>query len=61
MGANCGDPGIRCWKKGGAIQVVAYNTQDFGRERRFHNFSGGVCMGTARLWVGRAVYGKIFP
>ena len=58
MEANYDDPGICCGKKGGAIQVVAYNIQDFGRECRFHNLSGGVCMGAARLWAGRAVYGK---
>jgi hypothetical protein len=56
---NYEDPGIRGGKKGGAIQVVAHDTQNFRRECRFHNLSGGVGVGAARLRVGRGVFGKI--
>ena len=52
LGTNHEDPGIRCGKKGGAIQVVAHDTQDFRRKCRFHNLSGGICVGAARLRVG---------
>ena len=57
--ANYEDLGIRGRKKGGAIQVVAYDTQDFRRECRFHNLSSGVCVGAACLRVGRGVFGKV--
>jgi hypothetical protein len=50
--ADYEDAGICGGKKGGAIQVVTYDTQDFRRECQFHNLSGGVCVGAARLWVG---------
>lgn len=50
--ADYEDAGICGGEKGGAIQVVTYNTQDFRRKCQFHNLSGGVCVGTARLWVG---------
>jgi hypothetical protein len=56
---NYGDPGIRGREKGRAIQVVANDTQDFRRECRFHNFSGGVCVGAVGLRFGRGVFGKI--
>ena len=39
--------------------MVAHDTQDFGRECRFHDLSCGVCVGAARLRVGRGVFGKI--
>jgi hypothetical protein len=58
-GTNYEHPGIRGGKKGGAIQVVAHDTQDFRRERGFHNLSGVVCVGAARLWVGGGFFGKI--
>jgi hypothetical protein len=59
LGTNYEDPGIRGRKKGGAIQVVAHDTQDLRRECRFHNLSGGVCVGAARLRVSRGIFGKI--
>jgi hypothetical protein len=58
LGTNYEDPGIRGRKKGGTIQVVAHDTQDFRRECRFYNLSGGVCVGTARLRIGRGIFGK---
>jgi hypothetical protein len=57
---NHEDAGICGGKKGGAIQVVTHFTQDFGRECQFQNLSGGVCVGVARLWVGRGVLSKTF-
>ncbi len=56
---NYEDAGICGGKKGGAIQVVAHDTEDFRRECRFHDLSGGVCVGAARLRVGRGVLGEI--
>jgi hypothetical protein len=58
VGTNYMDAGICSGKKGGAIQVVTHDTQNFRRECQLHSLSGGVCMGTARLWVGRGVFSK---
>ena len=38
--------------------MVADDVQDTGRERRIHNLGGGVCVGTAIVWVGRRVFGE---
>jgi hypothetical protein len=58
--ADYEDAGICGGEKGGAIQVVTYDTQDFRRECQFHNLSRVICVGTTRLWVGRGVLSEFY-